>query len=898
MKILRSRIFLLFVCILVVPNLSIAQKLNVIGSVADSATGKPISNATVSLLRDNKALTTSFSDQEGMFSLKDIPAGTYQLYISLMGYQAYYTRLVVTKSDVNLGKIILKNKSIELQAIEIRHSIPPVTVKKDTLEFNAGSYKTRPNAVVADLLRQVPGIVIDQGGKITAQGETVKRILVDGKPFYGNNPALTTQNLPAEIIAKIQVIDAKSEQSVFSGFDDGNREKVINITLKKDRRHGTTATTTAGAGTDGRFALAANANSFNDNERLSAIVNGNNLNDPNYDPSLSFGAASPGSGIARNWSGALNYNFDNKKNFRLDASYAATTSKTQNSTSSFRQTFLPDTSWYYKQQNNTNNTATEHTLNAQVNYNISPTASILISPVITYNTTDNIQNNKYESLNSARDTTISGMNLNTSHQSTPNVNIHGLFRKRFKKPGQTLSADFSTVSSRDNSDNTYFTQDRYLVTDSIAGYDRLTSNKTTNRNSSIRLSYTTPITKDRFLEVHSTWNTQTNKVNNNTYDIDTLSGKYETLNDSLSNISKNTFQAQTAGISLRTTKPGYDYTLGLNAQYNTMNNENTHAPSFRQHYFTLFPTATANIALAKDKNLRFHYEGGSVPPTAQQLQPLPNLSNSLLINEGNPDLKPSFSHKMGMGYNAMNPTTFKGIFVLINGEITRNKIVNINRYDTSGRQISRPVNANGAFNISAAVTNNFPLKAIQASLNFTTGTLYNRDITYTNLDNNNLKSYTHNFNISEMVFLTYRYKSLLDVNTQLQLTYSGTRYGSLSNNNTNYLTYNLIVIYNFNLPAGFMIGNDIRYIMNRGRAAGFNNNSALLNGYVAKSLFKQKQAQVKLYSYDLLRQNVSIARNVGDNYIEDVRQTVLKPYWMLSFTWFFKNYPAGRNQEG
>lgn len=897
MKIL-GRIFLLFVCILLIPNFSIAQKLNVIGSVADSATGKPISDATVSVLRDNKPLASSFSNQQGMFSLQNIPAGSYQLYISLMGYQPYNTRLVITDANINLGKITLKNRSLNLQAIEIRQSIPSVTVKKDTLEFNAGSYKTRPNAVVTEILKQVPGVVVDQSGKITAQGETVKRVLVDGKPFYGDNAALTTQNLPAEIIDKIQVIDGKSEQSQFSGFDDGNREKIINITLKKNRRHGTSATTSAGIGTDGRFALAANVNSFNQTDRLSAIAIGNNLNDPNYNPGNNFTGSNSGNGIARYWSGALNYNFDNKKKFRLDASYETINSKTQNITSSFRQTFLPDTSWYYQQKNNTNTNITEHKLNTRLNYQINPTTSILIIPTISYNFNDNIQNNKYESLNSIRDTTISGVNLNTSHQTSPTVNVHSLFRKRFKKPGQTLSANFTIGTSRDNSDNTYLAQDRYLFPDSAAGYDRFTTNKASNFNSSIRLSYTTPIARESYLEVYSSWNTQINKVNNNTYDIDSISDKYEHPNDSLSNISKNTFQAQTAGLSLRTTRRGYDYTLGLNAQYNTMRNDNTNAPSFRQYYFTLFPTARVNIALAKGKNLRLDYEGGSVPPNAQQLQPLPNLSNSLLISEGNPDLKPSFSHKMAMGYNGVNPTSFKGIFILLNGEITRNKIVNVNRYDSVGRQITKPINANGAFNISGSITNTLPLKQLHTILNFSTGVLYNRDITVNNLNNNNIRSYTHNINFLETIYLTYRYKSLLDVNAILKLTYAGNRYGSISNSNTDYLTYDFFVNYNFNLPAGFIIGNDIRYLINRGRAAGFNNNTALLNGYVAKSVFRQKQALVKIYGYDLLRQNVSIARNVGDNYIEDVRQTVLRPYWMLSVTWFFKNYPAGKGEQG
>lgn len=896
MKILL-RMLLVFVCILVLPLLSIAQSSTIKGYIADSTTGKPVQDATVSIIKDNKAVASTFSDPAGKFNINNIPAGTYQVYISLLGFKSYQSRPINTKTTYDLGKILIKNNAISLHSVEIKQSIPPVLIKKDTLEFNANSYKTRPNAVVEELLKQVPGIAIDQSGKITAHGETVKRILVDGKPFFGDNTILTTQNLPAEIIDKIQLINGKSDQAQFSGFDDGNNEKIINITLKKNRRRGTTATTSLGAGTNDRFATSANINSFNELDRISAIGNGNNLNNRNFNPGNTFAGILPGNGLARNWSGAINYNLDDKKKVKLDASYEAVDAKSQNDNISFRQTFLPDTSWYYSQQNSTNTHSNDHALRMRLNYKISTFQSLLINPEITYNSTNSIQNNKYESLNSAKDTSISGNSLNTSDQKTPNINIHGLYRKRFKKSGQTFSADLTAGTSHTNGTNTYLTQNNYLLQDSAYNYNRLTNNKNNSNTSRLRLSYTNPINKDYLLELSYAWNYQTNNITNNTFDLDSLSGKYENLNDSLSNISKNKFQTQTAGLHINSKKQGYDYTLGMNAQYINMGNENSNAASFHNNYLSFFPTARLNIALSKGKNLRFNYEGNTTTPTAQQLTPLPDLSNSLLVQEGNPNLKPSFRHRMAVAYNTMNPTTFRGFFVTLNTELIRNKIVNINRYDSTGRQFTHPANANGAINFNGFLTNSLPFQALHATLNLSTGLSYNRDITFTYIDNNNFKSFTHNFNLNESAFFNYRYKSILDINTIIQVTYSGTRYGTLSNNNTNYFNYNLFLSYNYNLPIGFIIGNDIRYIMNRGRATGFNTNIALLNGYIAKNIFKQKQALIKIYGYDLLRKNVSITRNIGDNYIEDLRQTVLQPYFMLSFTWFFKNYPAGKNKE-
>jgi len=894
MKVLHRIFHILLYSILVFPQLSVAQKQSLKGTVADSVTGKPVQDATVLLLKGNKAIANAFSDPKGIFTFTNIPSGSYQLYISLLGYRPSHAPIIINQVSSNLGRVLIQKNVITLQSIEIKQLIPPVVIKKDTLEFNAGSYKTRPNAVVGgELLKQVPGISIDQNGKITAHGETVKRILVDGKPFFGNNTALTTQNLPAELIDKVQLIDGKSDQAQFSGFDDGNNEKIINITLKKNRRRGSTAATSVGIGTDDRFAANANVNSFNEKDRLSAIGNGNNLNNRNFNPGNTFAGMLPGNGLARNWSGALNYNLDNKSKLKLDASYEAGDSKSQNNNNSFRQTFLQDTSWYYQLQNNSTTHATNHNLNMRLNYKINSAQSIMISPSVTYTNTDNIQTNHYASLNNNKDTSISGMSLNTSHQSTPDVNIHGLYRIRFKQPGQTLSADLTVGSTQTNGNNTYQTKDHYLVQDSISGYNRLTTNNISNGQTVLRLSYTTPIAKDKRLQLSYLFNNQTSNISNYTYDIDSLSGKYENPNDSLSNRSKNKFQRQIVGIQILTQKKGYDYTLGLNTQYQKIDNTNSHASSFHRQYINLFPTARMNIALSKGKNIRFNYDGNTIVPTVEQLQPLPNLANSLLVQEGNPDLKPSFSHRLNLGYNAMNKTTFRGLFINLNTEFIANKIVNTNRYDTSGHQFTKPINANGAFNCNGSVTNSLPIKSIHATLNLSSGLSYNRDITF----NNSIKSFTQNFSLNQSVYFNYKYETLLDINTILQCTYSGTRYGSLSTNNTNYLNYNLFLHYNFNLPADFTIGNDIRYIMNRGRATGFNTNIALLNGYIAKSILKQKQALVKLYGYDLLNQNTSVTRNTGDNYIEDVRQTVLPPYLMISFTWFFKNFPAGISQS-
>lgn len=894
MKIL-TRICQLALIMLGIPLLSIAQLNSVQGTITDSVTGRPIQDVTVSLLKENKSIATTFTDKQGKFGINKVPEGVYQLYITLLGYQPYSLKITITSAPLDLGTIPIRNKSVTLNTVEIKQSIPPVAIKKDTLEFNAPTIKTRPNAAVEELLKRVPGITIDPTGKITAQGETVKRILVDGKPFFGNNVALTTKNLPAEIIDKIQLIDGKSEQAEFSGFDDGKGEKIINITLKKNRRRGTTGNTSIGYGTNDRFAAAANINSFNEHDRLSILGNGNNLNDRYFNPGNTYAGMLPGSGLTTSWSGAANYNLENKNKLRIDASYEAANTNTQNQSISTRQTFLPDTSWYYNQQSDNTTRTNEHTVRMRLNYRFDRTQSLMINPEFSYNINSNYQNNTYQSLNTNKDTNITGQALNTTNNTSPNLNLSTLYRKRFKKDGQSFSATFNINTSKSNGKNTFQTQNENRYPSYTTGYDRMTTNNNTNYRLGIRLSYTTPFLKNRFLELSYSLNNQWNHTINKTFDIDSLSGKYVHPNDSLNNTAQNNFQSQTAGFQLRTNKCGYDYTIGMNLQYSAQKNDNSNAPSVNQHYLNFFPSGRLNIKISKGKSFTASYEGNTTQPSIAQLQPLPNLANSLLINEGNPDLKPSFRHNVALGYNAFNTTTFQGLFIHLNSELTTNKIVNINTYDSAGRQYTKPVNANGAFNLSGVITNSLSLPNINTQLSLTSGLNYNRDITFINLDNKNIRSFTHVVNINERASINYRYNTLLELNTVFDFTYGGNKYATTSNHN---LTYNITFNYNISLPADILIGNNLNYILNRGRSAGYNTSIALLNGFIAKSLFKQKQALVKIYAYDLLHQNVSISRNVGDTFIEDLQQTVLKPYWMLSFTWFIKNYPAGKIQEG
>lgn len=907
-----------------------AQQGQVKGLLTDSSGIHPLPDATVALLhgRDSSLAATVFTDKKGAFSFTGVTPGNYRVYITFLGYQPVFKNITISESkpSVDMGTIPLKGKGLMLNEVEIIQEVPPIVVKKDTIEFNAGSFKTRENAVVEDLLKKLPGVSVDKDGVITAQGETVKRVLVDGKPFFSDDPKLATKNLPADIIDKIQLIDRKSDQAQFTGIDDGNGEKAINITIKKDKKQGFFGRASAGYGDNERFAINTNLNSFRDNRQMSFLGSGNNVNNLGYTFSDVFNFSSSGSGggggrrgaamstisnlggnsttgITRNWNAGLNYNEDFGSKLKINGSYFANDTRTQTQSLSNKQTFLADTSYYYNQNSGSIAENKNHRLNMRVEYEIDSMHSLVLTPSFSYSDGNNYSENSYQSLDHNNIKTIEGNSLNTSKATSPNFSTTALFRKKFNKNGRTLSANVNFSYNTTDRQNYYKTTDTHLSTDTTeaytTGYDRLTNADNLGRTLGMRLTYTEPIMRDRYMELTYSVNNNYSSSKNLTYDINGSSGKYDQYNDSLSNVFENVFTTQQAGLNIRTQKFKYDYTLGLNVQFSSLVNDNISKDThIGQHTVNFFPSASFNYNFEKSKRLRFHYNGNTSQPTVQQLQPLPDLTSSIYVQEGNPNLKPSFTHNMNMGYNVFNNSTFRGFFANVSASFTSNKIVNANRSDTSGKQYTKPMNANGAYNLNAFMVNTIPLKKANTSLNINTNLSYGRDVSFsaTGTDfSSSVKSFTKNFSVTQGLSFNYAYKEVFDFSTSASVNYSGARYDIQPNNNTNYFNYAFSFDYNVNLPAGFIIGSDISYTLNAGRAEGYNVDFTMLNASISKSVFKNKRGQFKLTGYDLLKQNVSISRNTGENYIEDVQNMVLQRYFMISFTYFINKF--GGNEK-
>ncbi|RIV25461.1 TonB-dependent receptor [Fibrisoma montanum] len=479
---------------------------SVVGTVLDSLTRQPLSEASVSVLaaRDSALVSFAITDAAGKFAFRGLAEGRYRIVVTFVGYRSSLKRAAITTASptADVGTFELVPQSQTLGEVSIQGERAPVAVKGDTVEFNAGSFKTQPNAPVEDLLKKLPGVEVDGDGTVKAKGKDVKKILVDGKPFFGDDPKMATRNLPAEIIDKIQVYDQRSEQSQFSGVDDGEREVTINITTRRDRRKGTFGQQAVGigprpgdglSGDDPRYSARLNVNRFNNGRQFSVMGMANNINQQGFSAqdlglgggvgsgpgALSArggggaigrgGGGSPGFGgnnnaITRSLAGGLNYRDAWGKKIEVAGSYFVTNTNTLTDQRSRRENVLPsetmpgsttasrvDSAFVTNRQNGSEISNTNHRFNLRFEYKIDSLTTLRILPSFSW------LNSSYESQSESRTVDATGalVNTSTANNSSTGNGLNGsnnvLLLHRFRKRGRTVSLNWNmNISNQSN----------------------------------------------------------------------------------------------------------------------------------------------------------------------------------------------------------------------------------------------------------------------------------------------------------------------------------------------------------------------------------------------------------------------------------------------------------------
>lgn len=902
------------------------------------------------LLAEDSSVFRTRTDSGGFFRVKLPVAGRYLLKATAEGYEPLTSTFSFENNGESYDLRILYMKGSDtgkLKEVLIVSDASPVRLKGDTTEHAASAYKTNPDATAEDLVTKMPGIT-NNNGQLQAQGENVKQVLVDGRPFFGDDPNTVLRNMPAEVIDKIQVFDRRSDQAQATGFDDGNTSKTLNIITRQQFRNGTFGRVNGGYGTDDRYKFSGNANRFKGAERFTVLGAVNNINEQNFSSEDLMGVmAGSGGGGMRGMMGmmgggmrrpgggsygppspsdnfsvdqrngitqtvALGLNYSNKwKKSELSFSYFANSTENSN-VSGTRRYYVTgnENGLLYKETNNALTRNTNHRLNARWEWKPDSMRSFLLTPKIS------VQQNKPE-------TNVSGLNTvnNLLINSTANFYKASLtgynasmglqYNVRYKKRGRSLTLNATPGLSGNNGNSSWTTATAQKLDTIPVLFNNVKSDQdraTLTGNGSI--TFTEPAGKNGLLSFSINGNFNKTQSDRFTNAFDSATLEYTRPDTLLSNNFKSLYSNASAGVSYRWQKSRWSWNISVNAQQAWLNNDQQFPAvySLSRPFRNILPGGMLMYKPNEREGLRVFYRSSTNAPSIDQLQEVANNSNPLNVSMGNSNLRQDFQHALFSRYSWVNVKKGSSVFLMISGTLTQDFIGNTTTIafeDTQiagtsislrrGAQLIRPENLDGNRSFRTFANYSIPVKKLKCNLNMNAGASISR----TPGKINDVLNYARNFtpslgivissNISEKVDFTISSNtSVTDVKNSLQT--------SLNSRFTNQNS-------RFRIQAqpwkGLVVQTEINHQIFKGISGGFNNNFLLWNAGIGYKFLKKKAAEIRITAFDLLKQNNSLSRNITETFYEDVQTNVLQRYYMVTFTYNLRAFkmPEGKPEE-
>jgi len=930
-----KQLYFLLSCLLIA-TISFAQTSGTIkGKLIDSVGKQSLKDASITVLdsKDSTLEVFGLAKTDGTFELKNITLGKMIVQITFQGYKPINKNVTLSKENavVDLGEVAMTIQSKDLQEVIVQTS--PITIRKDTIEYNAGSFKTKPNAVVEDLLKKLPGVEVAKDGSIKAQGETVQRVLVDGKRFFGDDPKMATKNLPPDMVDKIQVYDAQSDQSAFSGFDDGTRTKTINITTKKDRRKGLFGKAMAGGGNNGRYESSLNFNRFNGNQQISFIGQANNVNRQAFSVQdilgtlgnvgggrggagggggaiatiSGLGGGGSSNGITTTIAGGLNYKDVWSKKTEVSGSYFYNNLAIDRDSRSLTERFSGTSdSSIFTNQNTTARTKNEnHRINFNIETQIDSSNSLIVRPNFSYQQTE--ANNRSISTGTRGKLTNLTLNDQTTNSTSNGYtgSIDATFRHRFKTKGRTFSLNITGGANTNDANGKNYTNSTDYMRAVNTITDQISTTASDGKNISTNLSYTEPVGKNQLIEIGYNYSYRISTSDRQTFMYNSTTKYYTDVVTNLTNKFENVNYSNrgSLGYRVQNTKFNLGATMGL--QFSTLNsiNQSKVGNDVNKTFTNLFPTANFTYNFTRTKNLRVNYSGRTNIPNVSQLQPVPDNSNVLNVKLGNTNLGQEFTNSLRVFYSSFDIFKLRNLFASVNVSTTSNKIVNNVFQYANGYDTTTYTNKNGAYSLSGFFNYGFQFGKNKIRLNFTTNVAHSRDVSiihnFTSGGNpNDTLNYTYNSSIGQTIGTGFNIKEKFDLNFTATTTYfivKNTNQATAANN-ANYFTQNITIEPTYTFKGGWVLGTDLDYNYTGGLTAGYNASVPLWNASLSKLLFKNQAGELKVAIYDILNQNVSVSRSVTGNTVTDQQSTVLKQYFSITFAYNLRKF-AGAGMQ-
>lgn len=925
-----------------------AQKITVKGKLEDN-TGTALPMATILFLNPKDSTLVNFgsTNKEGLFEVKNLNRTEYLFKVTYISQAPLFIKITPKEGEdiIDLGVRKMEPASTMLGEVEIRGERAPVTIKKDTIEFNAGSFKTQPNAVVEDLIKKMPGMEVDNDGTIRAQGETVQRVTVDGKEFFGRDPKLATRNLPADAVEKVQVFDKKSDQAAFTGIDDGQREKTINLELKEEKRNGMFGNVTGGYGTDDRFTGRISLNRFSKGQQLSIVGTANNVNEQGFsiDDYMTFtgGASAFGgggggvrtvtiggggggggggmqlgggqtNGIMQTYGGGLNFNKDFSKKTKLSANYFVNYLIHDINQTTEREYFFSEDqapgpiepTKFYNENSVQHSTNLNHRLNFILDHEIDSANSFKWTNGITLSDTKSNQRSVNENLSEEMEEQSATDRNSNSTGTSISYNSEFLYRHRFGKKGRTFSASLTFGVSDSDRDGVIDGETR------VAGrepsiLDQTNNQTTQNLSYGANLSYTEPLGNRKYLEVNYNIRQNKNDVDRKAYDSENQ------FMDSVSNKYTSDYLYQRGGLNLRINRDNYSVTFGAAFQQTILDGDiirpESQAVEINRPFTNILPAIHFNYDF--DNNIRFRadYETSMQAPTIQQLQPTQDVNNFPNISVGNPNLKPSYQHSMRLNFSKFDPVTFISFFTFINATYTTDAITNSQTFsvvDSTRTTITRPINVDNNINLSGNFNASFPISKLysrfnvgvnvrgQQSVNVSRSEVDGEEVSETQTDVNQVT-------LGGNLRYTFTFKEIFDLSLSTNLSRQKTSYES-EQNDQQYFNKTYSAETNVNFLKKYRLSGTMNYMEYENQTNNSTVSIPMLNLSLSRYVLKANAGEIKLAVNNVLDRNLGVTQTANAQYFERQTMNSLGRYYMVTFTYAINRHlnPMGGGRRG
>lgn len=917
-----QRITFLFLTLFI--TITSAWAYDITGRVLDE-TGDPLTGATVRLLKarkDSAFVKGGVTDVNGKFRLSGINDGAYLLKVTYISYNPTDVKVSVKGRNQSLGDIKLSPEAFALKETTVTGVRTPIKVMQDTVEFNADSYKTQPNAVVEDLLKRLPGVQVSAEGKITANGKEVSKILVDGKEFFSDDPTIASRNLPVNIVDKLQVVDRKSDEARITGVDDGEEETVINLTVKKGMNNGWFGTVQGGYGSDQRYTSNFIVNRFWNGNQLTLLGGANNVNEPAFSDRGAgrfrrFGS-SQGTTISRAL--GLNFNVGNEEIFRVggDVMYSYTNRRAE--TTSERQYLFADSTSYQNSSRSSDDRGHELRANFRMQWKPDSFNTLDFQPQFSYqyNNSDFAQ----WSMTRAGDAQLSKVtesdNSGSSRGHYYELGGRLIYNHNFRRHrGRSISlrVNYKVSNTRERSDD-YSWNKFYLLGDSIDLLDQYADNHTWNNNVNARLTWTEPlgnVKNGNYLTLSYQMQYRWSNADKLTYEHpvtwpngwigDPLIDPELMLRDDISNRFRNNFMTQELRAGFKHTKQSLNLEAGLGVSPSMLRSAdliNSSRNIDTRWQWNLAPFARMRWKITKTRSLAFDYRSRASQPSISQLQPVADISDPLHITVGNPDLDAPFTHFANVRFMDFQPQGSRSIMAMLMGSVTQNAIVSRTSYDpTTGGSTTTYANINGDWNLQMMTMFSQPLRNRTFTINNHLMLGYANTVGFQNDQRNRSGS----LNLRESLGFAWRpEKAELEIRPEYGLQY--TRNSLQTSANRTVHSYGFSFNGAYYAPFGLVLNTDLRFSGTSGYASGYDAKAWMWNASVAYQFLHDRSATVTVKVNDILGQEKSISRSVTANYIDDTRYyNTLGRYVMVTLAYKFNTFgkngtPQDRNLDG